>query len=76
MCRLFVEFKSLKQVKLTQGADEIYATSHALLGEGGCIYEVNPLGMMVVDGTDYLTHEIYFTGKEARVVSCLGEEMD
>ena len=47
-----------------------------MLAEGACIYESNPLGCLVVDPTDYLTHEIYFTSREAvKVYSCLGKEI-
>ena len=71
---MYAEFKSFKAVKLCQGPEEIYATGHALLAEGACIYESNSLGCLVIDPTDYLTQEIYFTSREAvRIYSCLGK---
>jgi len=33
-----VDFKSLKHLKLCDGADNIYAHGHAILAESACIY--------------------------------------
>ena len=72
----FSEFKALKQVKLCQGAEEVYSVGHSLLSESAALYEINPLRMLVLDTSDYLTHEIYFTSTdEVRLCSSLGQHL-
>ena len=67
----------MKQVKLCQGTEDIHSVSRSLLSESACIYEINPLKMLVIDPNDYLTHEIYFTNSEkAQVWSCLGNQVE
>lgn len=56
-----IDFKSLKQFRLTESVSDIYSQSHSILLESACIYEVNPTHLFIVDPVDYLTHEIYFT---------------
>ncbi len=75
----FIDFKSLKQSKLTEGVSNIYSHSHSILLEYACIYEVNPTHLLIVDPVDYLTHEIYFTNElveNVKVFSCLGERIN
>ena len=70
---LHVDFKSLKQIKLCEGASNIYSYSHTILASSACIYEVNSSHSLFIDPVDYLTHEIYFTNSnEAKLYSCLG----
>lgn len=72
-----LEFKSLKQIKLCQSPEEIYAVGHAILSEAACVYEINPGKICVVDPNDYLTHEIYFTSSDnTKVYSCLGAQIE
>jgi hypothetical protein len=61
---------------MCEGVGQIYSTSHSIIGESACIYEINPFHLLVIDPVDYLTHEIYFTSSENPwVYSCLGEEI-
>lgn len=72
-----LEFKSLKQIRLCQSPEEIYAVGHAILSESACIYEINPFKTCVIDQNDYLTHEIYFTSSDdPKIYSCLGPKIE
>lgn len=74
-----IDFKSLKQLKLTEGVSNIYSHSHSILLESACVYEVNSSHLMIVDPVDYLTHEIYFTNESfenVKLFSCLGERIN
>lgn len=56
--------KSQQKLKVCEGVGDIYAYSHAILGEAAFIYEVNPQECHFVDEVDYLTQEIFFSNSQ------------